>query len=76
MTLSGLISAMEEQNVRVKGTEVQVNSIMASIGKLVDVISKIQKETDKWRNLLVYFIVMDINVKSRLLNLDLIYVLR
>ena len=76
VTLSGLISAMEEQNVRVEGTEVQVNSIMASIGKLVDVISKIQKETDKWRNLLVYFIVMDINVKSRLLNLDLIYVLR
>lgn len=76
MTLSGLISAMEEQNVSIEGTEVQFNSIMASIGKLVDVISKIQKETDKWRNLLVYFIVMDINVKSRLLNLDLIYVLR
>lgn len=44
VTLGGLTSAMEEQNVSVEGTEVQFNGIMESIGKVVAVISEIQKE--------------------------------
>lgn len=46
VTLGGLTSAMEEQNVSVEGTEVQFNGIMESIGKVVAVISEIQKEME------------------------------
>ena len=47
VTLGSLTSAMEEQNVTVQGTEVQFKGIMASIGKVVAVISEIQKEMEK-----------------------------
>ena len=46
VTLGGLTFAMENQNVTVQGTEVQFKGIMASIGKVVDVISEIQKEME------------------------------